>query len=114
MFGAEVEIDRPVREVYRVFADPETLPRWLTGLQRTEQVSGTPGEVGSVTRRGVHANLYVDFIDKGDSTVMRFSSDFQSKGLMMKLMMPFIKGQIRKRQEGDLRKFKDFVESETA
>ena len=51
MFEYEIEIDKPLRDVYRAFKDPDNLPRWLTGLQRTEQLSGEPGEVGSVSRQ---------------------------------------------------------------
>ena len=51
MFEYAIEIDKPLTEVYRAFNNPDNLPRWLTGLQRTEQISGTPGEVGSKTRQ---------------------------------------------------------------
>jgi len=145
MLSYEVEIGRPVAEVYRQFADPDNLPRWIAGLQKLETISGTPGEVGSVTRhtylekgrivelvetvtaiepekhfgghlegQGVSVNIFVDFVDKGERTLMRFRSDFRSQGLMMRLMLPFMKGAVRKRQEGDLRRFKELVESETA
>lgn len=141
MYAYEIEIDRPVSEVYREYADPENLPRWLTGLQRIEHVSGTPGEVGSISKHvylekgriiemvetvtahepekhfageletgGMQCRIYVDFVDQGDSTLMRLRSDFRSQSLMMKLMMPFMKGHIRERQEGDLKKFKALVE----
>jgi uncharacterized membrane protein len=142
MFEYEVEINRPVGEVYREFNDPDNLPRWLTGLQRIEPVSGPPGEVGSVSRhvylekgrivelietvtavepekhfagriegQGVDCAIHVDFIDRGDKTGVRMGSEFRPRGLMMKLMMPFFKGHVRKRQEGDLRKFKELVEA---
>jgi len=141
MDGYEIEIDRPVAEVYRQFKDPDNLPRWITGLQRIEQISGEPGAVGSVAKHvylekgriiemietvtahepekhftgeleteGMQCTIRVDFVDKGDSTLMRFRSDFRSQGLLMKLMMPFMKGQIRARQEGDMQKFKALVE----
>jgi uncharacterized membrane protein len=137
----EIEIDRPVAEVYRQFKDPDNLPRWITGLQKIEQISGAPGEVGSVAKHtylekgriiemietvtahepekhftgeletdGMQCTIRVDFVDKGDSTLMRFRSDFRSQGLLMKLMMPFMKGQIRARQEGDMQRFKSLVE----
>jgi len=142
MFQCEVRIEKPVREVYRAFNDPDDLPRWITGLQRTEPISGKPGEVGSRTRQvylergrtvelietitahepekhfagtieapGVNMALEVDFVDEGDATLVRMRSDPKSKGFAMSLMMPFLKGTIRKRQEGDLKRFKQMVES---
>ena len=144
MLSYEVEIERPVGEVYRIYSDPDTLPRWLTGLQRTEHVSGAPGEVGSVTKHiylekgrivemtetvielepekhmaarletpGTECMIYVDFVDQGETTLMRFSSEFEAQGFMFRLMMPFIKGKVKERQRGDLRRFKALVEAET-
>ena len=46
-----IEIDRPLCEVYAAFNNPDNLPRWITGLQRTEPISGTPGQVGAKTRQ---------------------------------------------------------------
>ena len=50
MFEYEVQIAKPLREVYGAFNNPDNLPRWLSGLQRFEQISGKPGEVGSKAR----------------------------------------------------------------
>lgn len=142
MFEYEVEIDKPLDEVYAAWSKPENLPRWLTGLQRTELLSGEPGQVGAKTRQvylergrivemietitamepkkhqegvlevqGMKATLHVDFIDRGAKTGVRFRSDFESKSIMMRLMMPFMKRQIRKRQLGDLERFGAMVES---
>lgn len=47
----EVEINKPLKEVYAAFRDPDNMPRWLQGLRRTEQVRGQPGEVGAVTKQ---------------------------------------------------------------
>ena len=142
MYEHEIEIDRPLKDVYRAFNDPENLPRWLTGLQKTVQISGAPGEVGSVSKQiylergrtvemietitameperffagtlegpGMKGELRVDFIDKGESTAVRFSSNIQGCSFLMRLMMPFMKGAIRKRQMGDLETFKEMVEA---
>ena len=143
MFEYEVEIDRPLKEVYRAFNDPENLPRWLTGLQRTEPISGTPGEIGSKTRhiylergrtvemietitahepekhfagtleipQGMQCKIEVDFVGKGDRTGVRMRSGFESRSFMMTLMLPFVRGQVKKRQLGDLQNFKRMVEA---
>lgn len=142
MFEYEIEIDRPLPEVYRAFKDPDNLPRWLTGLQRTEPISGRPGEVGSKTRQiylergrtvelietitaheperrfagtiegqGMNGTLEVEFEDKGENTILRMRSDITGCTLLMRLLMPFFKGSIRKRQLGDLQRFGEKLEA---
>ena len=142
MFVHTIEIEKPLKEVYRALKDPENLPRWLKGLQRTEQISGKPGEVGSVTKQiylergrtvemietitkyepekffeghlegpGMNAKLRVEFQDMGEKTAMTFMGDFEPCSLMMRFMMPFMKGAISKRQSGDLETFKRLVEA---
>ena len=51
MLEYEIEIARPLKDVYRAFSNPDNLPRWLSGLERTQQISGNPGEIGSKTRQ---------------------------------------------------------------
>lgn len=142
MIEYEVEIAKPLREVYAAFNDPDNMPRWLTGLQRTEQISGEPGQVGSVSKQiylergrivemvetitaheaerffegnlegpGVNGQLRVEFIDRGERTGVRFASDMKGTGFFSRLMMPLMKGTIRKRQAGDLDRFKELVEA---
>lgn len=142
MFEHEIEIHKPLKDVYQAFREPENLPRWLKGLQRTEQISGTPGEVGSVAKQiylergrivemyetitahepekffagtiegpGMEGTLRVDFTDKGDKTGMRFSGNFKACSFLMSIMMPFMRGAIRKRQMGDLETFRRLVEA---
>ncbi len=137
-----IEIEKPLKEVYRAFNDPSNLPRWIQGLQRTEPISGTPGEVGSVSKQiylergrtiemietitdrepgrsfagtletpGMNATMRVEFQDRGAKTILRFSGDFEPCSLMMRVMLPFMKGAISKRQVGDLNKFKQLVEA---
>ena len=142
MFEHEIEIRKPLSEVYAAFNNPENLPRWLTGLQRTEVISGTPGQVGCKTRQiylergktvelietitahepekhmsgelagpGMKMSMQVDFVDRGDRTLLKVRSAFRDKSLMLRLMMPFFKGSIAKRQTGDLRRFTEMVEA---
>ena len=42
-------INKPLKEVIDKFKDPEGVKYWMEGFQRAEQVSGEPGEVGSVS-----------------------------------------------------------------
>ena len=40
-------INRPVREVWEFFQNPDNLKLWLSGFQKVEHVSGVPGTVGA-------------------------------------------------------------------
>ena len=46
----------------------------------------------------------------GGSTRLTVRQSVKGKSFFMKLMMPFLKGMMRKRQEEDFRRFKQFVE----
>lgn len=137
-----VEIDRPLKEVWAAFNNPGNMPRWLEGLQRTEQISGRPGEVGSKMKQvylergrivemietltahepmksmsgnleapGMNCAIHIEFVDRGAKCLVIAQTEFRSRGLMMRLMMPFIRGAVRKRQGGDLRRFKVLMEA---
>ena len=142
VFQYEVEIDKPVSEVYRAFNNPDNMPRWLTGFQRFEPISGEPGRPGSTARhvylergrtvelietitlhepekrfegrlegQGVNCAMQVEFVDKGDTTIVRARSDFRSRSFLMSLMLPFVGKGIRERQGSDLRRFKELIEA---
>lgn len=57
-----VIINKPIKEVWEFFKDPDMLKLWLGGFQRFEQVSGTPGTVGA------KAKHY--FVEKGKELVL--------------------------------------------
>jgi uncharacterized protein YndB with AHSA1/START domain len=57
-----VIINKPIREVWDFFKNPDNLKLWLGRFQRFEQVSGTPGTVGA------KAKHY--FIEKGKELVL--------------------------------------------
>lgn len=48
-----VVIDRPLDEVWTAFDDPELIVEWQEALVACEQISGEPGENGSVSRQRV-------------------------------------------------------------
>jgi uncharacterized membrane protein len=137
-----IEIDRPLSEVYAAFNNADNLPRWIAGLQRTEPISGTPGQIGSKTRQiylergrifelietitahepmkrfdleiagqGVNCAIHVEFVDRGRSTLVVAGTNMRSRSFMVSLMLPFIKGSIRKRQGGDFERFKRLLEA---
>ena len=43
----KVVINKPVKEVWEFFKNPDNLIRWLSGFQKFEHVSGIPGTVGA-------------------------------------------------------------------
>ena len=47
---SRVIINKPVREVWDFFKNPDNLKRWLNGFQRFEPVSGIPGTTGAKTK----------------------------------------------------------------
>ena len=49
-FTCSVDINAPVDEVVELFDDAENLQKWQPDLLGIEQVSGTPGEVGAVSK----------------------------------------------------------------
>lgn len=42
-----VIINKPIREVWEFFKNPDNLRLWLGGFQRLEHISGTPGTAGA-------------------------------------------------------------------
>jgi len=139
-----VIIDRPIKEVWEFFKDPNNLKLWLGGFQRYEQVSGTPGTVGAKAKhyfieRGkelvldeeiievipekkflgtlgspMMVNIVTNYFnDLGNNqTEYSLSSDTQFKGFFWKQVGPLMKGEFKKRQENDLQKLKQVLESQ--
>jgi len=139
-----VIINRPIKEVWDFFKDPNTLKLWLGGFQRYEQVSGTPGTVGAKAKhyfieRGKELVLDEEIIevipekkflgtlgspmmvntvtnyfnDLGNNkTEYSLSSDTQFKGFFWKQVGPLMKGEFKKRQQNDLQKLKQVLETQ--
>ena len=138
-----VIINRPIKEVWEFFKDPNNLKLWLGGFQRYEQVSGTPGTVGAKAKhyfieRGKELVLDEEIIEVipekkflgilgspmmvntvtnyfndfgNDQTEYSLSSDTQFKGFFWKQVGPLMKGEFKKRQENDLQRLKQVLES---
>jgi uncharacterized membrane protein len=49
-YSTEIEIEKPIDEVIRLFDDPANLAKWMEGLQQVEYLSGVPGQPGAVSR----------------------------------------------------------------
>lgn len=50
VYDTQIEIARPVKEVYAVISNPEKATEWITGLKKIEAISGTPGQVGAESK----------------------------------------------------------------
>jgi carbon monoxide dehydrogenase subunit G len=43
----KIVINKPVKEVWDFFKNPDNLKLWLSGFQKVEHISGVPGTVGA-------------------------------------------------------------------
>jgi len=84
-YDCEIVVDKPLEEAWAVAQDEEKMLEWLEGFERVEHVSGTPGNVGSVTK--VHFNNdgqemtikeTITAIEPNKSVSMFFESDFMN------------------------------------
>lgn len=139
-----VFINKPVKEVWEFFKNPDNLKLWLGGFQRVEHISGIPGTAGAKAKhyfleRGKELVLDEEimevipekkiaatlgspmmvntvtnyFNDLGNKqTEYSLSSDTQFKGFFWKQVGPLMKGEFKKRQENDLQKLKQVLESQ--
>ena len=57
-----VIINKPVKEVWEFFKDPDNLTLWLSGFQKFEHVSGVPGTVGAKAKH--------HFLERGKELVL--------------------------------------------
>ena len=55
-------INKPIKEVWRFFENPENLKLWLSGFQKVEHISGVPGA------QGAKAKHY--FLERGKELVL--------------------------------------------
>lgn len=58
----KVIINKPIKEVWEFFKDPDNLVLWLSGFQRFEHISGTPGTVGAKAKH--------HFLEKGKELIL--------------------------------------------
>ena len=99
-YDCEIRVDKPVVEAWAVTQDEEKMSEWLSGFQRYEHVSGTPGTVGAVS------NVYFDNngqqmkiketiteIVPDESISMNFVDDFMT--MDYKLSMASVEGETK-------------------
>ncbi len=88
-----IEIDRPLKEVYAAFNNPDNLPRWISGLQRTEHISGTPGQVGAKTRQiYLEHGRIIELIETitAHEPMKRFAGDITGEGVNCAIHVEFV------------------------
>lgn len=49
-YRLEILIDRPQGDVWKLFSDYNKIPLWQSSIVKVEPVSGTPGQVGAVSK----------------------------------------------------------------
>ena len=57
-----VIINKPVKEVWEFFKNPDNLKLWLSGFQKFEHVSGIPGTVGAKAKH--------HFLERGKELIL--------------------------------------------
>ena len=58
----KIIINRPVKEVWDFYKDPDNLTRWLSGFQKFEHISGSPGTVGAKAKH--------HFLERGKELIL--------------------------------------------
>ena len=140
-FRNNIEIKRPVEQVYAAFVDWAQASRWRDGLTTVEIVSGKFGKPGSKQRltfnrngqeitfeetvidmveneacyfRTDHERMYclsnVIFRERDGNTRVTSSVHAHGYGMLWRFLVPFMKGNLRRRQQADLVRFKTHLE----
>ena len=58
----KIVINKPVKEVWDFFQNPDNLERWLSGFQKFEHISGIPGTVGAKAKH--------HFLERGKELIL--------------------------------------------
>ena len=87
-----VEIDRPVKEVWDFVDNPSNLGLWLSGFKAFEPISGTPGQIGAVSRhvyedRGRRIEMTEVITER--TPLKKFSSTLTHKDVRSSISMTF-------------------------
>jgi len=55
-FKLELTIEKPLVEVWKIFADTDNLKKWQPTLQNIEIINGTPGQTGAISKLNYEEN----------------------------------------------------------
>lgn len=99
-YESKVMVDKSITESWAVSQDEEKMSDWLEGFQKIEQVSGSPGSVGSVSDvyfvtdgQEMTIRETITEIVPNESVSMLFTSDFMD--MDYKLTMESIDGKTK-------------------
>lgn len=91
-YECEIMIEKPTTESWAVLQDTEKLSEWLSGFQKLEHISGSPGEIGAVSKVYFEENGQDMAIKETISNVvpneymsMLYESDFMNMNYELKL-----------------------------
>ncbi len=128
-----VTVDVPVRTAYDQWTQFETFPEFMEGVESVQQVDDThlhwKAEIAGVTRewdaeivdqtpderitwratQGAHNDGTVSFAPAGDSTRITLRLEYEPEGAVEKV--GDVLNIVDRRAEGDLERFKEFIES---
>ncbi len=98
-YTLEIEINKLIDRVIKLFDDPDNMEKWMKGLQSFERISGTPGEVGAKSR--MKFKLGSREIEMIETITVRnppeeFSGTYESAGVFNTVKNKFIKLRGRK------------------
>lgn len=139
-YQIETEINKPIDQVAKLFANRSLLPKWQPGLLSSEQIESYPvlkyklmmafgkrkmvmtetilrNELpkhleGTYEMKGVHNRIRNSFEATGPGTTRWIcESEFRFTGLMSVIAL-FMRGDFKKQSEVIMRNFKNFVESQ--
>lgn len=93
-YKVEIEINKPVDEVIKLFDNVDNLYEWMDGLQSFETISGTQGEVGAkaklVYKMGKREIEMIETITS-KNLPDDFSGTYETKGVFNKIKNSFVK-----------------------
>jgi carbon monoxide dehydrogenase subunit G len=91
-YSCQIEIDKPIDEVVRLFDDPDNLKEWMEGLQSFEHISGTPGQPGAksklVFKMGKRDVEMIETVTV-NNLPEEFSGTYEAKGVYNHVMNSF-------------------------
>ena len=141
-YQCEIVVNVPRDKFIELFDNPANMPKWMTGLQTFEPISGTPGQPGAKSRlvflMGKRSMEMIETITKRNLPD-EFSGTYDAKGVhnvvinhfhdegnatrwvletefaftgFMKLMAMFMPGMFKKESMKHMMCFKKFAESQ--
>lgn len=91
-YDSEIVVEKPAAESWAVVQDEAKMAEWLTGFQKVEHISGTPGTVGAVSlvyfdNEGQQMSIQetITNIVPDESISMVFEDDFMDMDYKMSL-----------------------------